>query len=259
MLRSRLSLCISAALAALLTVPQTVFAAPYACGDDIRIFNTGVDASLARITTLGTPDPRWKVANKPVDDVTTLGVIAAWDTPVTARLGPPNGWTWADVPTAAWLARNTEMSAAKYTYYKLDVDLAASVNPATFQVHTTTHAADQVVAVFLNGQLLPGSQLADSWAGGVHVSVPSTFTIANQWRTGANELVVQVFNNSATVNPASARKWGGFALEASTASCTTRPAATTVAPVPATHPLALVIGGLLVAGIGMRVARRQAG
>ena len=59
MLRSRLSLCISAALAALLTVPQTVFAAPYACGDDIRIFNTGVDASLARITTLGTPDPRW--------------------------------------------------------------------------------------------------------------------------------------------------------------------------------------------------------
>lgn len=89
MLRSRLSLCISAALAALLTVPQTVFAAPYACGDDIRIFNTGVDASLARITTLGTPDPRWKVANKPVDDVTTLGVIAAWDTPVTARLGPP--------------------------------------------------------------------------------------------------------------------------------------------------------------------------
>ena len=115
------------------------------------------------------------------------------------------------------------MSAAKYTYYKLDVDLAASVNPATFQVHTTMHADDQVVAVFLNGQLLPGSQLADSWAGGVHVSVPSTFTIANQWRTGANELVVQVFNNSATVNPASARKWGGFALEASTASCTTRP------------------------------------
>ena len=54
MLRSRLSLCISAALSALLTVPQTVFAAPYACGDDIRIFNTGVDASLARITTLGT-------------------------------------------------------------------------------------------------------------------------------------------------------------------------------------------------------------
>ena len=38
---------LSAALAALLTVPQTVFAAPYACGDDIRIFNTGVN--LGRI------------------------------------------------------------------------------------------------------------------------------------------------------------------------------------------------------------------
>lgn len=252
-----------AAALALLGASPLALAAPYACGGDIRVFNTGVSNALTPIASAAVvnngsaaspaSEPRWQVASMQVENVTDLQPIAAWSTPVVAHL--TGVWKWATPTGAAWISPNNRLEVTKYTYYKLSVDLASTVDAATFAVNANMHADDQVMAVFLNGVKVNATALNNTWNGS-NISVPDTLAIRGNWRVGANELIVQVRNNGWSLS--TPLQWGGFALEATSTACTTViPSTPVVAAVPADNPIALLAGGLLVAGAGAGAAARR--
>ena len=225
--------------------PRTVTCASTA------VFNTGSNGGGGKLALSNVPDPSWGYA--PGATVVYPPAGTTWTTPVTGRLVDP-AWIWTDSdtvsPQAQWLTRDAGLAGTFVNYYRYVFNLSPTVDPAQFQVATTYYADDGVSAIYVNGR--PQSPLpANSWgATPPRATVPGTATLAGDWVTGTNEVVVAVWNSGASPS--------GLLVNTTLANCVNSmtPAAVPTMEVWGLTSLAALVSFGAWIGLGRRTRRR---
>lgn len=177
----------------------------------------------------------------------------AWASAVTSFRLDNSDWRWIDAytPDAQWIAVNADGSnPGTYTYYRYAFNLDDAVDPASFSIALSYHVDDRLDAIYVNGQAQPVPALItwDSSGGRPFLTQEhGPHTLASDWTTGANEVILVVWNAGGP---------SGILTQGAIDSCVTQtaiPSATTPVPVNGIGALALL--SIMVAGIAGRKVR----
>ena len=188
------------------------------CTTDPVIFNTGYDVATGGQIANGTTDQRWTVAG----GYTGLNYVNTPTAPANQShppAQPPAGTTYAPAQAGkvnnAWANSQSGKSqwiSANYVppsngrnqaqgygdwYYRYQFTLDPSVDPASFQLDMKWLADNSVNGVWVNDVAQTGANLPQSpsnpWmGGGFGANSAATTSMAGDWKTGLNTILVQV-------------------------------------------------------------------
>jgi len=182
------------------------------CSTDPAIFNTGYNASTGGILPNGSLDPHWQVTG-PHYAIPTAASRTVTEVPASL---PPASATWS-APYAkheTYWPGGTQHSDAQYVsqqapgqtqpnvagswYYRYDFNLAPGVTLE--ELSLDFYADNAVMEVWVNSTAqsskttgLPAlTSPYPYWNGGFHEGGQASVTLGDDWRTGANSIIVQV-------------------------------------------------------------------
>lgn len=179
------------------------------CSSDSDIFNTGYNAATGGKLPWLSRDGNWEVTGR-----------QAVPTPPLATSMPPAGVTWRDAfvnnlapgawtespfNNADWISRERYDNPRSGTsnsgdyYYRYHFTLDGEVDPSTFAVQLDFHADNTVFEVYVNGVPqssktigLPQNATNPYNHTGFRAANRAQTTLNDDWRTGANEIVVHI-------------------------------------------------------------------
>ena len=177
------------------------------CASNPNIFNTAYDGS-AGVKANNTTDNYWQVTTM---QPRTPNVAVPMSAAAEATLHPANvgnlvtgAWAPSPYATANWISNETTTPPSTGTsgngdwYYVYDFELDPAVNPAAFSLQMNFLADNSVAEIYVNGtaQTVAGVPQAGNLNGyqfgGFQVANAAATTLANDWQTGQNRLVVRV-------------------------------------------------------------------
>jgi uncharacterized repeat protein (TIGR01451 family) len=187
------------------------------CTTDPVIFNTGYDSTTGGQAAAGTVDQRWDVAGG-FDGLNHVTTTTAPTGPSPAAL-PPAGTTYAPAYAGKvnnlWVSSQSGKSqwiSADYVppsngtnqstgygdwYYRYQFNLDPAVDPSSFKLDMTWLADNSVAGVWVNNVAQTGANLPQSpdvpyTGGGFLAGGEATTSLAGNWQTGLNTILVQV-------------------------------------------------------------------
>ncbi|MBO9664656.1 GEVED domain-containing protein [Dokdonella sp.] len=174
---------------------------PIGCSTSPSVFNTAINAAGNGVLAPGTRDRNWDVGlGTPAGGPAS---VPSWiDAYVTGNAVPG---TWANSPfgNADWTSyysnANQGASGNVDEYHRYRFTLDGAVDPSTFALGIDFYADNSIWEVYVNGQAQSG-QVAGLPQSPTNSYLYAGFTTANRaqlqlnrnWRTGPNEIVVQV-------------------------------------------------------------------
>ncbi|WP_069385474.1 DUF7507 domain-containing protein [Cellulosimicrobium cellulans] len=181
------------------------------CTSDADIFNTGYDAATGGTLPDNAKDANWQVAG-PYPASATVSAPPADATWGAANVGKIVA-NWADSPygNAQWISQQTIAAPNQGVtfgdwYYRFQFDLDAGVDPGSFALAMNFLADNAVAEVFVNGEpqsgkttglpqtplTAPATNPGTYYYAGFFTANAAQTTLADDWRTGLNTIVVQV-------------------------------------------------------------------
>ena len=177
------------------------------CASNPNIFNTAYDGS-AGVKANNTTDNYWQVTTM---QPRTPNVAVPMSAAAEATLHPANvgnlvtsAWAPSPYATANWISNETTTPPSTGTsgngdwYYVYDFELDPAVNPAAFSLQMNFLADNSVAEIYVNGtaQAATGVPQAGNLNGyvyaGYQAANAAATTLASDWVTGQNRLVVRV-------------------------------------------------------------------
>lgn len=223
------------------------------CSTDPNIFNTGFNAATGGILPDNAKDANWQVASGSLQNasVSLPPAGAAW-APANVGNMAPGAWSPSPFGNAQWVSQQTiaspDQGAASDWYYRYQFTIDPTVNPANFALPMTFMADNMVAEVYVNGVAQSGKvagipqapltpYVGDNATGsynypGFVTSTAAQTTLTNDWKTGANTLIVQIksapavegFN--AQIRPSVLCPQPSFTVAKSASSTSTTPGST---------------------------------
>jgi hypothetical protein len=173
------------------------------CTSDPSVFNTAYDASTGGKLAFGATDANWEVTDRtdvPSPPLTTAPPPAgtAWF-PATVGNLAPGAWAASPFNNADWISREQGTSPSGDWFYRYRFTLAAEVDPASFALQLDFLADNAVYEVYVNGVPqssktigLPQNPSDPYNYRGFQASNAAHTTLAHDWQTGANEIIVHM-------------------------------------------------------------------
>ncbi|MEV0894089.1 Ig-like domain-containing protein [Promicromonospora sp. NPDC050262] len=205
------------------------------CSTDPAIFNTGYNVQTGGILPNGSRDQHWQVAGPHYPMETNASRTV---TEVPAALPPANAtWTAAYAKHEPYWPGGTQYSDAQYVskeapgqtqpnvaaswYYRYDFNLAPGVSLE--ELSLDFYADNAVMEVWVNNTAqsskttgLPAlTSPYPYWNAGFHEGGQASVTLGDDWRSGANSIIVQV-TSAPGAEGFLARFTGEFACEPAT-------------------------------------------
>ena len=177
------------------------------CASNPDIFNTAYDGASG-VKPNNSTDTYWQVTTMQprTPNVAVPMSAAAEATLHPASVGNLVAGTWANspYPTANWISNENTTPPSNGTsgngdwYYVYDFVLDPAVNPAAFSLQMNFLADNSVAEIYVNGtaQAATGVPQAGNLNGyvyaGYQAANAAATTLASNWQTGQNRLVVRV-------------------------------------------------------------------
>ncbi|MDN4596728.1 beta strand repeat-containing protein [Leifsonia virtsii] len=188
------------------------------CTTDPAIFNTGYNATTGGQIANGATDQRWTVAGgytglnyvntptAPANQSHPPALPPAGTTYAPAQAGKVNNaWANSQSGKSQWISANYvdpavgQNQAQGYGdwYYRYQFNLDPTVDPASFELNMKWLADNSVNGVWVNDVAQTGTNLPQSpsnpWmGGGFGANSAATTSMAGNWKTGLNTILVQV-------------------------------------------------------------------
>ena len=188
------------------------------CTTDPSVFNTGYNVATGGQIANGATDQRWTVAGgytglnyvntptAPANQAHPPALPPAGTTYAPAQAGKVNNaWANSQSGESQWISANYvdpavgQNQAQGYGdwYYRYQFNLDPAVDPASFQLNMKWLADNSVNGVWVNDVAQTGANLPQSpsnpWmGGGFGANSAATTSMAGDWKTGLNTILVQV-------------------------------------------------------------------
>ena len=164
------------------------------CSTNAAVFNTGFDGPVGPPLTTGR-DPVWESG---VGTATGgPGSVATWARSYIGNKAPAS-WIASPFGNANWISQYpTTHTGSVDVYHRFTFNMAPSVNPASFALKLDFYSDNSVAGVYINGvlQSLPGVPQGGATPytyGGFQAGTGASTTLANNWQSGSNTVVVHV-------------------------------------------------------------------
>lgn len=207
---------ISAAISPVVAETSTSGGPVVACTTNSNIFNTGYDSATGGVLSDTSQDANWQVSGPYFAQTDGTSPLTATSYPATADVFTPanvgdlapGGYANSPYGNAQWISQQTVANNNQGTgdnngdwYYRYLFSLAPSVDPGTFSLAISFMADNEVAQVWVNGAPQSGltSGIPQAPAGsnpydyqGYVLANAGAMTLANDWQTGENSIVVQI-------------------------------------------------------------------
>lgn len=173
---------------------------PIGCTTSPSVFNTAINAAGTGVLAPGSRDRNWDVGLGAATGGPTT--VPSWIDAYVTGNAAPGAWANSPFGNADWTsyfsnANQGTSNVDEYHRYRFTLD--GAVDPSTFALGIDFYADNSVWEVYVNGQAQSG-QVAGLPQSPSNPYFYAGFTLANRaqlllnrnWRTGPNEIVVQV-------------------------------------------------------------------
>jgi uncharacterized repeat protein (TIGR01451 family) len=173
---------------------------PVGCATSPSVFNTAINAAGNGVLAPGARDRNWEVGlGTPTGGPTS---VPSWIQAYVTGNASPGNWASSPFGNADWTSYFSDANqggANVDEYHRYRFTLDGAVDPSTFALGIDFYADNSVWEVYVNGQTQSG-QVAGLPQSPTNSYLYAGFTAANRtqlllnrnWRTGPNEVVVQV-------------------------------------------------------------------
>jgi uncharacterized repeat protein (TIGR01451 family)/fimbrial isopeptide formation D2 family protein len=173
---------------------------PVGCATPPSVFNTAINAAGTGVLAVGSRDRNWEVGlGTPTGGPTS---VPSWIQAYVTGNAAPGAWANSPFGNADWTsyfsnANQGTSNVEEYHRYRFTLD--GAVDPSTFALGIDFYADNSVWEVYVNGQAqsgqiagLPQSPTNPYFYAGFVAANRAQLVLNRNWRTGPNEIVVQV-------------------------------------------------------------------
>jgi uncharacterized repeat protein (TIGR01451 family) len=173
---------------------------PIGCTTSPSVFNTAINAAGSGVLAPGSRDRNWDVGlGTPAGGPAS---VPSWIDAYVTGNAAPGAWANSPFGNADWtsyFANANQGTADVDEYHRYRFTLDGAVDPSTFALGIDFYADNSVWEVYVNGQPqsgrvagLPQSPTNAYYYGGFTAANRAQLLLNRDWRTGPNEIVVQV-------------------------------------------------------------------